>query len=262
MKKHSISTAIATYNEEANIKNVLKSVDGFADEVVIADGSSTDKTVEIAKKLKARVISTTNKSMFHINKNMAIDNCKSDWILMLDADERLTPDLKSEITKIINANPKENAFWIDRKNWFLGGFLMKGGAYPDSVIRLFRRGKALLPEVSVHEQLKVEGKVGHLKNPLLHFADPDFARYLKRANRYTDLTANELQAKNPGKDIVQVLNYMAVKPLLTFIKLYFRHKGFQDGFRGFIWAIFSSFHYFYAYVKYWSLPSGYSQPLE
>lgn len=254
MGKIKLSVAVATYNEEANIKSCLQSAKDLADEIVIADGSSTDKTVNIAKKLKAKVISTTNKSMFHINKNMAIDNCMGDWILMLDADERITPELSSEIKKIINKSPKENAFWISRKNWFLGGFLTKGGAYPDSVIRLFKRGKARLPEKSVHEQLKVEGNIGYLKNPLLHFADPDFARYLERANRYTDLTAQELETKNPGKNIFQVLNYMLLKPIMTFTMLYFRHKGFQDGFRGFIWALFSGFHYFYAYVKYWSQP--------
>jgi len=135
----------------------------------------------------------------------------------------------------------------------LGGFLKKGGAYPDSVIRLFRRGKARLPEENVHEQLKVKGKVGYLKNPLLHFADPSFSRYLERANRYTDLTAQELVKQNPGKNILSILNYMLIKPSITFYNLYFRHKGFQDGFRGFIWALFSGFHYFYAYAKYWAI---------
>ncbi len=253
MKSLKISIALATHNEEANIENCLKSSQDFADEIVIADGSSSDKTIQIAKKFKAKVIITTNKAMFHINKNMAINSCKGKWVLLLDADERLTPELKNEIAKTIKSNPTENAFWINRKNWFLGGFLKKGGAYPDSVIRLFRRGKARLPEENVHEQLKVKGKVGYLKNPLLHFADPSFSRYLERANRYTDLTAQELVKQNPGKNILSILNYMLIKPSITFYNLYFRHKGFQDGFRGFIWALFSGFHYFYAYAKYWAI---------
>lgn len=254
MKRISISVAIATYNEEANINKLLRSIYDFANEVIIADGSSTDKTVEFAKKHKATIINTTNKSMFHINKNLAIDRCGGDWILLLDADERLTTELKEEISKTIISNPQENAFWINRKNWFLGGFLNKGGAYPDRVIRLFRRGTARLPEKSVHEQLKVNGKVGYLKNPLLHFADPNFQRYLQRANRYTDLTAQVIKEINPGKNILTILNYMLFKPTYTFLKLYLRHKGYQDGFRGFIWALLSGFHYFYAYTKYWSEP--------
>lgn len=252
MKKHKISVAIATHNEEKNIRQCLGSLNHFADEVVIADGASKDNTVDLAKKMGAKVIKTSNKPMFHINKNLAIENCVGDWVILLDADERLTDDLKKEILETINANPSENAFWINRKNWFVGGFLEKGGAYPDSVIRLFRRGKARLPEVSVHEQLKVTGEIGHLNNPLLHFADPDFSRYLYRANRYTDLTAQKILNENPGKSIFTILNYMLVKPLFTFCSLYFRHKGYQDGFRGFIWALLSGFHFFYAYTKYWS----------
>src|SRR3989344_1127453 len=187
-----ISVAIATFNEESNIADCLESLKNFADEVVIADGSSTDRTRDIASKLNAKVIKTTNKQMFHTNKNMAIDNCHGDWILLLDADERVTKSLASEIKSTIKNNPRKNAFWINRKNWFLGGFLTKGGAYPDSVIRLFRKGKAKLPEISVHEQLKVEGQVGFLKNDILHLADPSFARYLKRADRNTSLTAKEI----------------------------------------------------------------------
>ena len=173
-----ISVAIATFNEENNIADCLESLKNFADEVVIADGSSTDRTRDIASKLNAAVIKTTNKQMFHINKNLAIDNCKGNWILLLDADERLSKELKTEIKEVISQNPQENGFWINRKNWFLGGFLTKGGAYPDSVIRLIKRGKGRLPEKSVHEQIRVEGTVGHLKNDILHMADPNFAIYI------------------------------------------------------------------------------------
>lgn len=252
MKKIKISAAVATYNEETNIVDCLESLKLVADEIVVVDGSSRDRTRELAKKHGARVIKTTNKPMFHINKNMAIDNTSGDWVLLMDADERITKELATEINEKVKSNPRENGFWINRKNWFLGGYLAKGGAYPDSVIRLFRKGKGRLPQISVHEQVKVDGKAGNLENNILHFADPDFSRYLMRANRYTDQTAKELAYRNISKSPPTVIYYLAIKPIFTFVNIYIRHRGYVDGFRGFIWAFFSAAHYFLAYVKYYT----------
>jgi len=250
VKPPKISAALASYNEEVNILDCIQSLKQFADEIVVVDGNSTDRTAEIAAKLGAKVIKTKNLPMFHINKNMAIEACTSPWIFLIDADERVSNDLASEIKEAVKSKPFQNGFWIPRRNWFLGGFLKKGGAYPDSVIRLFKKGKGRLPEVSVHEQIRIVGEVGHLKNDILHFADPSFERYLLRANRYTDQTAREIANINPGRGVYTLLNYSLVKPLFTFAKIYFRHKGYQDGFRGFAWAFFSAFHFFFAYVKY------------
>ena len=251
MKNPTISAALATYNEEENITDCIESLKKVADKIVVVDGSSKDRTAELAQNLGAKVIKTSNKTMFHINKNMAIDNCRNDWILVIDADERISDDLAEEIKQAVSNNPEQNGFFINRKNWFLGDYLKKGGAYPDSVIRLFKREKGRHPEVSVHEQIKIDGEVGHLKNDILHFADPTFERYLKRANRYTDETARRIGEKNPGRGLLPIFYYMIAKPLVSFLSIYFRHKGYQDGFRGFIWALFSSFHHFFAYVKYW-----------
>ncbi|OGD83122.1 hypothetical protein A2165_01970 [Candidatus Curtissbacteria bacterium RBG_13_40_7] len=253
MKSPKISAACATYNEEKNIVDCIKSLKSFADEIVVVDGSSIDKTAELAKRLGAKVIETDNKPMFHINKNLAIENCTGEWIFLVDADERFTKDLAREILEIATKNPKENGFWVNRRNWLLGGFLTKGGAYPDSVIRLFRKGKGRLGEKSVHEQVTIDGEVGQLSNDILHYADPSFDRYLMRADRYTDLTAAELMEQNPGRGVIPSIKYMVFKPVFTFCDIYFRHRGYIDGFRGFIWALFSSAHHFYAYVKYWEL---------
>lgn len=252
MKKIKISAALATYNEEENIVDCLTSLKNFADEIVIVDGNSADRTAELAQKLGAKVIKTTNKPMFHINKNLAIAACRGDWIFLIDADERVSPQLAREIKAKVAQNPGENGFWVNRRNWFLGGFLTKGGAYPDSVIRLFRRGLGRLPEISLHEQVEIEGKVGNLKNDILHFADPNFARYLARADRYTTQTAKEITHKDPGRGSTSVIYYMLIKPIITFFSIYVRHRGYVDGFRGFIWAFFSAAHHFLAYVKYWS----------
>lgn len=251
MKKPKISAAIATYNEEKNIEDCLKSLKFLADEVVVVDGSSNDKTTQIAKEFGAKVTKTTNKAMFHINKNLAIAKCTGEWIFQVDADERVTQELAQEIKAVLKDNPKENGFWVNRRNWFLGGFLTKGGAYPDRVIRLIRRGRGRLPELTVHEQIEVDGEVGFLNNDLLHFADPSFSRYLERANRYTTETALFIKEKNPGREPLAIINYMVIKPLASFLAIYLRHKGYRDGLRGFIWALFSASHNFFAYVKYW-----------
>ena len=253
-KRITISAALATYNEENNIVDCICSLKKVADEIVIVDGSSTDRTAELAKKEGAKVIKTTNKAMFNINKNIAIDNCRGYWILLLDADERISSELSEEIKKTIMKDPKEEGFWINRRNWFLGGYLKKGGAYPDSVVRLFLKGKGRLPEKDVHEQVKVEGELGRFENDILHLSDPNFERYLKRTIRYTDQTAQHLREENSGGGAIQVINYMIIKPILIFLNIYFRHKGYQDGFRGFVWALFSGAHHFYAYVKYWHQP--------
>src|SRR3989344_683466 len=207
-KRITISAALATYNEENNIVDCICSLKKVADEIVIVDGSSTDRTAELAKKEGAKVIKPANKAMFNINKNIAIDNCRGYWILLLDADERISSELSEEIKKTIMKDPQEEGFWINRRNWFLGGYLKKGCAYPDSVIRLFRKGKGRLPEKDVHEQVRIEGELGQLENDILHLSDPNFERYLKRAIRYTDRTAQNLREIDPGKGVVQIVNYI------------------------------------------------------
>lgn len=241
-----ISVTLAVYNEEKFLDRCLESVKDIADEIVIVDGSSTDKTLVIAKKYKAKIIVKDNPPNFHINKKIANDNASGEWILQLDADEVVTPALSLEIKKIINSNSTENGFWIPRKNYFLGKFLTKGGAYPDYTLRLYRKNFGNLPAKSVHEQAVVEGKTGFLKNDLLHYNNPTFGTYIgKRLNRYTDLMAKEIKGGffrnvfwNPLFDRQQ-----------GFIFIYFRHLGFLDGFPGFVWALFSALHFPIAFFK-------------
>lgn len=254
MKKPTISVAMATYNEERNIGECLKSVK-WADDVVVTDGSSTDKTREIAKEYGARVIKTTNKPMFHINKNIAIEACKGDWILQLDADERVTPELANEIRKVVKEDKegKPVAYWLKRKNYFLGRYLKKGGQYPDPVIRLFKKGQAKLPAKNVHEQMEVEGKVGWLENDLLHWATPEFSRYLLRENRYATLEAAEMLNKKLPINFLTIMMHFILKPIKTFLAIFIRHKGFVDGWQGFVFAFFSGFHHTWAFSKYWRM---------
>jgi len=246
MSKPTLSVVLATYNEEKNLPRCLESVSKLADEIIIVDGQSTDDTVKIAKKFKVKVISTTNKPNFHINKQMAIEAATGDWILQLDADEPVSPELAHEITSVIISKSDINGYWLPRLNYFLSRPLTKGGQYPDYTLRLYRRGKGHLPAKDVHEQAVVDGKVGYLKSDLLHYGTPDFENYLLRFNRYTSLIASQLN--NPG-----LFDYLIVKPLVEFIKLYFRHRGYIDGFPGFVFALFSGLRFPVAYIKYWQI---------
>ncbi|HXS15373.1 MAG TPA: glycosyltransferase family 2 protein [Candidatus Saccharimonadales bacterium] len=253
MKKQTLSVVLATYNEEKNLPDCLKSVKDLADEIVIVDGTSQDRTVEIAKSHGAKVIIMENNPMFHINKQKAIDEATKDWILQLDADERVTPALQREIERMIHDAEAKDGYWIPRKNWFLGRFLMKGGVYPDYTLRLYKRGKGHLPQKDVHEQAVVEGEVGYLQEPLIHIADPELGRYLMRFNRYTNLIAKEFKGKKIEKNPLSMLKYMIILPLWWFGKIYVRHKGFMDGWQGFVWAFFSSMRFAVAYWKYLGL---------
>jgi len=255
--KSTLSITLATYNESKNIQRCLDAIKDIADEIIIVDGQSQDNTVSLAKKFKkVKIISTTNKPMFHINKQIGISACTGDWILQLDADEVVTPELKKEINQIISKDPKEvkeDAFWIPRKNYFLGTFLRKGGQYPDPTIRFYKNGKAFLPCKDVHEQAQVNGLTGWLKNDLEHYADTSFSLYLLRANRYTTLFADELKTKKTPISFGSFFKFYFSKPLWWFLKTFFRHRGYVDGFPGFVFSFFSALRFPIAYTKYFEL---------
>ncbi|MBI1863014.1 glycosyltransferase family 2 protein [Candidatus Microgenomates bacterium] len=243
-----LSLCLAVYNEEKFLHYALDSAAEWCDEIIIVDGGSDDATVKIAKSYgkKVRVIETDNPIIFHKNKQKAIEAATGDWILQLDADEAVSKELKDEILKRVQDDNGPVAFWIPRKNYFLGKFLTKGGVYPDKTIRLYKNGVAHFPCKTVHENVEINGPVGSLKNDLLHYADPDFDRYLVRWNRYTTLDA-ELMAKNGEK--AGFFSYFIAKPLTTFFLMYFRHKGILDGYPGFVFALFSAIRHWVIYIK-------------
>ncbi len=258
-----LSVALATFNEEENLARTLSSVKDLADEIVIYDGGSTDKTVEIAKKFGAKVIVGKNYPIFHVNKQKAINACTGEWVLQLDADEVVSDELADEIKSEISLdyardkrNPKSeiNGYWIPRKNYFLGRFLMKGGQYPDYTMRLYRKGKGRLPQKDVHEQAIVEGRVGYLKNPLLHYPYKDFTTYLKKWNRYNNLVAEQIREEMKNKNVIQKTLYGAdnlfLKPNYWLFTTYFRHKGFIDSWQGFVFSLFSALRFPVSYIKY------------
>lgn len=251
-KNVTLSIAIAVFNEEGNLPSCLSSVKDFVSEIVIVDGGSADKTVEIARSFGARVIQTDNPPIFHINKQKALDACRGDWILQLDADEIVTEELKKEILLAIHEQ-SVNGYYIPRRNYFWGHFMKKGGQYPDYVIRLVRRGKAKFPCKSVHEQIAVSGEVGYLKNPMLHYSYRTRAEYWKKSDAYTGLTAEELRKQLLRPSMQSWFTYCVVKPLVTFFSIFIRHKGFVDGLTGFEFALYSGMHHAIAYKKFLTL---------
>ena len=245
-----ISVVLATHNEEKNLARCLDSVKSFADEIVVVDGESTDKTVEIARSYKARVIQTTNKSNFHINKQMAMDEAKGELVLQLDADEVVDQELATFITAVNLAETKISAWWLRRRNYFLSRFLTKGGQYPDPVIRLYRNGAARLPQKNVHEQMTVDGATDTAPGHLLHYPYPDLQMYMKKFATYTAFEAERIEQSIELRGS-NAIRYLLLKPSKTFFLLYFRHKGFVDGVPGLLFALMSALHHPFVYLQLW-----------
>lgn len=280
-----LTVALATYNEEKNLEVCLNSVKDIADEIIVVDGTSIDKTVDVARKFGAKVVVVPNQKIFHINKQKALDLSTNEWILQLDADEIVSEKLGEEIKKMLTMSEQEiddyqlklqkkslflrhqkllelrdgnigtkkgkyTAFFVPRLNYFLGRYLKYGGVYPDGVIRLVRKGKANFPCKDVHEQIVVDGKVGWLRNDLLHMADPTFSRYLIRNSRYIDLITNQLQSDKIKRNPATFIKYILVLPIWWFLLTYIRHKGFLDSWQGFVFSLFSSLRFPRAYIRY------------
>ena len=169
--------------------------------------------------------------------------------MQLDADECLTEKLVEEIKSAIKR--EADGYWMPRSNYFLGRFLKKGGQYPDYTLRLYRNGKGDLPAKDVHEQAVVEGTVGYLKHPMLHYGTPDFENYLVRNNKYTSLMAEQYAQIKLPINIISTLNHLVILPFKEFVWIYVRHRGYVDGFPGFVFALFSGLRYGIAYIKYW-----------
>lgn len=244
-----ISVVLAVYNEEENLRNCLEAVKNLAWEIVVVDGGSKDKTLDIAKEFGAKIIKTENLPNFHINKNKAIDVASGDWVLQLDADEVVPSELAKEIKEITSKDSDTAGYWMPRKNFFLGRFLKKGGQYPDYTLRLYKNGLGRLPAKDVHEQAVVQGKVGYLNNDLLHLRDKTFSNYFQRFNRYTDLFSQQLKMEGIKLTPFSFMSFVLIKPFFWFLKAYLRHKGYADGFAGFVFALFSSLRFPVAYFK-------------
>jgi glycosyltransferase involved in cell wall biosynthesis len=243
----SISAIVITYNEELNIEECLVTLK-FADEIIVVDSKSTDNTAALAKKYTENIIVVDNLP-YGKKKNIGIENALSDWILWIDADERISDELKLEIIDITKTG-NLNAYYINRKSFFINKFIKHCGWYPDYTLRLFKRVTGIkFDTAQVHEKISFKGKTGKLNNEILHYTDRDIDHYVDKLNRYTSLSASELNKKNRSTRVLDII----FRPVFTFLKMYFFKLGILDGFTGLILCVLSSYHVVFKYIKFNSL---------
>jgi glycosyltransferase involved in cell wall biosynthesis len=243
-----LSVVLITRNEAANIGACLASV-SFASEWVVVDSGSTDGTQDIARDLGARVTHTGDWPGFGAQKNRALALATQPWVLSIDADERVTPELRDEMLKVVG-DPGNHAGWdMPRRSSFCGQYIAHSGWYPDRVTRLFRREAGRFSNDAVHERVLVDGKVGHLRNDLLHATYPDMETMLAKMDRYSTASAQAMFDSGKGGSFAGAL----VRGLWAFVRTYFLRLGFLDGRMGFVLALSVAETTYYKYLKLWIL---------
>jgi glycosyltransferase involved in cell wall biosynthesis len=240
-----LSAILITRNEAHNIAGCLRSV-AFADEVIVVDSGSTDGTVELARSLGAQVISTPDWPGFGPQKNRALEAATGEWVLSLDADERVTPELERSIRETLAA-PALDAYEIGRHSSYCGQYMNHSGWYPDRVVRLVRRGTARFTDDLVHERLLPAGPAGRLRGDLLHDSMPDFESVLDKVDRYSTAGALSLMRKGVKGSLGKSLGH----GLWAFIRTYLIRRGFLDGRLGFALAVSNAEGTYYRYLKLW-----------
>jgi glycosyltransferase involved in cell wall biosynthesis len=251
-----LSVVLITHNEERNLPRTLESVmplvrDGRG-EIIVVDSGSTDRTVEIAESYGAKVFVEPWKG-FAAQKNSAMDKASMDWVLQLDADEALEPELAAEMEVALKSASAVSGFRIPRKNFFLGRWIRHGGFYPDPKLRLVRRGAGQFQEYGAHPTMKVDGPTGRLSHALLHNAYPTLRGYIDHMNSYSSMGAEVAILK--GHDAFSFAN-IVIRPLLTFIYNYFIRLGFLDGREGLLLHLYHSAYVSWKYAKAWELTRG------
>jgi glycosyltransferase involved in cell wall biosynthesis len=249
-----ISIALVTLNEEANLARTLESVRSLVrddqGEIIVVDSGSTDRTLEIARgSFSAKIFAEPWKG-FAGQKNSAMQKASGDWVLQLDADEALEPELAEEIAQEISRRSDLVGFWIPRKNFFLGRWIKNGGFYPDPKLRLIRRGAGKFEEYGAHPTIKANGPTGKLKHALIHNAYPTLRGYIDHMNSYSSQGAEVAVAKGQGG--FNPLN-IVVRPALTFIYNYFFRLGFLDGREGLLLHLYHAVYVSWKYAKAWEL---------
>ncbi len=241
-----LSVAIITKNEENNIRSCLESV-RWADEIVVVDAESTDETVKMAKTFTRRVF-VRPWAGFARQKQAALDLCRHPWVLSLDADERVRPELAAEIQNLLHTGPAHDGYSIKRRSYFLGKWIKKCGWYPGYQVRLFRRTKTSVSEKRVHEGFLVDGPVGRLENDIDHYSHPSLYDSIAKLNRYSSLEALDRMTRKK----VRWYHFLA-NPASTFWIKYISQGGFWEGMHGFLLCYISALLKMVLYMKIWHL---------
>lgn len=243
--RNMISATVITRNEADNIENCLRTLD-WVDEIIVVDQFSTDETAQIAKGFGAQVFEERWKG-FAQQKNSAIEKASGRWILSIDADERLTPQLRQEIVEVVSLETNINGYYIARRNYFCGRWIRHGGWYPDYNLRLFRKGFGEFQERTVHEKVMVEGAVGYLKNALEHYTYSSVSEYIVRMEKYSRLAAMQIHQENRWSR----WHNLSLRPIFTFLNMYLLRMGFLDGSKGFFLAVSYAYYTFLKYYRFY-----------
>jgi len=243
-----LSVILITFNEAHNLADCLTSLQGLADEIVIVDNGSRDGTLDIAAQFGARVVRTDDWPGFGPQKNRALDAATGEWVLSIDADERVTPELADEIRAVIAGNAAA-AYEIPRLSWYCGRFMRHSGWYPDPVLRLFQRGRARFSDDLVHERLLPQDAVRRLQNHLLHYSFMNFSQVLEKVDRYSTASAQQMFARGRRATLLGAV----VRGLWAFVRTYVLRRGFLDGPQGFALAVSNAQGTYYRYLKLWLL---------
>ncbi len=242
MRRYKLSAAIITKNEEDKIADCIDSL-SFADEIVVVDSGSTDRTVELARARGAKVVH--NDWPGHVGqKNFALDQTTGDWTISLDADERVSKRLRDEILVTLE-NPKADGYAIPRLVYYINRWIRHCGWYPARKVRLIRKGSGRWGGENPHDRLLVDGRVDALRGDIYHLSFDDVSEHLRTINSFTDIAASERAAKNETAGYLS----MTLRPAGTFLKMYFIKLGFLDGIPGLIISALSAYHVFCKYVK-------------
>lgn len=253
-----ISAVIVTFNEETSIQKCLHSV-SWADEIVVVDNFSTDRTVDICREFGAKVVQNDHKGQINFNRNLGFQIASGDWIFNIDADERATDELAHELRSVITSETPHNGFYVARRNYFLGKWIRGCGWYPDYLVKSFRKGTAHYRCAHLHERIDLVGTAGYLSGYLLHFNYPTLSQYLAKLDFYTTFEAKYISQivrgapeynlrdflANPAerKPYMRYLwwRYVPLKPLVRFVYMFFWLRGFVDGYYGLLLSTLSAF---------------------
>jgi glycosyltransferase involved in cell wall biosynthesis len=242
-----LSVVMAAHDEEHIIEGALKQLVGLADEIVVVDAGSRDRTAEIAARLAHRVVPTSNKPMLEINKNIAMDAARHAWVLVLDPDERISPRLRAQIREVVERDSPEIAgYWMPRRNYILGRWVRAMGMYPGSQLRLVRRGMGRFDEQRHHLPMAVRGEVGYLSGDLVHLSDSTVEEILEKRRRYADYAARQMFESGVRFSVARMLWEVCG----TFARQYVLLGGWLEGSVGLRYAGLSAYG---AWRRHWRL---------
>lgn len=245
--KTGLSACIITLNEENAIEQCIQSL-SFADEIILFDSYSKDKTCSIARSLGAKVFRHTFDNYVN-QKNRCLKKAKYSWILSIDADEVLSKNLQHEIQTVVRSGDSKNGYKIPRMTFYLNRWIKRSGWYPDYSMRLVRNGYGYFKGDTVHEKLTVDGETGKLKYPMLHYSYNSISEHLDRINLYSSLIAKEKYKNGQHPSVL----WAFCKSISKFFLTYFWKMGFLDGKAGFVIAVFGAFYNFQKYIKVWEM---------